>query len=442
MDEPERDALGGMAAGRGAWAGAREGLREQRRFVRIEGRFAAAYEVVATDTGQRSPARRGIVDNLSMGGARLVTEHPLQPGLLVTMRFPITTPEGPDLVLVDGRVVRCYPDPRPGECACGIEFTDISLEEAKRLAYLLENMARQPAPMEKSVAALFDSLRSFAHRAATLGDPQALLDELVQAAAEVTAAPGGCVLLLDRTGEYLHFAAARGASLDALSRFRVAVGQGIAGLVALHAKPMNIARPYDDPRWFAEVAESVGVETDSLLAVPIMFRERVIGVLEVLNKPDADRFSPTDILALDLLATHAAVALQCLRMELAPITALHHVDRGTEQAERRTSDSQTDDAGGRPKALAVCVHGAGTPLFTTEARSLLEQLDPTGVLAYEVQNLLTFAVDPSRRESMDGAEREIDAPDGRCLFIRFAALEGDGEEPAGLVAYLGAAARP
>ncbi len=438
MDEPGRGALGDHAAERGAWAGAREGLREQRRFVRIEGRFAAAYEVLATDTGRRSVARRGIVDNLSMGGARLVTEHPLQPGLLVTMRFPVTTSEGPDSVLVDGRVVRCYPDPRPGECACGVEFTDIGLEEAKRLAYLLEDMARHPAPMEKSVATLFDTVRSFAHRAATLADPQALLDELIEVASAVTEAPGGCVLLLDRTGEYLQFAAARGASLDSLSRFRIAVGQGISGLVALHAKPMNIARPYDDARWFAEVAESVGVETDSLLAVPIMFRERVIGVLEVLNKPDADRFSPTDIVALDILASHAAVALQCLRMELAPITALHHVDRGAE-GERREDAPSSEEAANRQRALAVCVHGAGPPLATSEARSLLEELDPTGVLAYEVQNLLTFAVDPSRRESMDGAEREIDAPDGRCLFIRFAALESDGEEPAGLVAYLGAA---
>jgi two-component system phosphate regulon sensor histidine kinase PhoR len=62
------------------------------------------------------------------------------------------------------------------------------------------------------------------------------------------------------------------------------------------------------------VGEQVGLATRSMLAVPLVFRERPIGVLEALNKRGGVNYTGEDVSILETLAAQAAVAIENSRL--------------------------------------------------------------------------------------------------------------------------------
>jgi signal transduction histidine kinase len=84
------------------------------------------------------------------------------------------------------------------------------------------------------------------------------------------------------------------------------------------AKPMVIQDVRSDPRHFGGVDKQIDFESRSLLGVPLLVRDRPIGVLEALNKREDDVFSEEDGQVLMTLAAQAAVAIENARL----VTAL------------------------------------------------------------------------------------------------------------------------
>lgn len=83
------------------------------------------------------------------------------------------------------------------------------------------------------------------------------------------------ILLLDREHGELHIQAWVGYSEDA-SRFRIPVGTGITGWVAAHRRPLRIGDTADDPRYI-----QLSPNTRSELAIPLLYRNELLGVLNV-----------------------------------------------------------------------------------------------------------------------------------------------------------------
>ena len=67
-----------------------------------------------------------------------------------------------------------------------------------------------------------------------------------------------------------------------------------------------------DPRFARDVAESTGYVPKSLMAVPLLHEEEVLGVLQVLDRPQQERFSLQEMELLGLFANQAAIALDLL----------------------------------------------------------------------------------------------------------------------------------
>ena len=67
-----------------------------------------------------------------------------------------------------------------------------------------------------------------------------------------------------------------------------------------------------DPRHARDVAESTGYVPKGLMAVPLLEEERVLGVLQVLDRPERSRFSLREMELLGLFASQAAIALNLL----------------------------------------------------------------------------------------------------------------------------------
>ncbi|MDP9369215.1 MAG: GAF domain-containing protein [Chloroflexota bacterium] len=137
-----------------------------------------------------------------------------------------------------------------------------------------------------------------------------LLELIMETAAAVIGARAGALFLIDEAAQELTFEVAIGPKAAEVKKFRVPLGHGIAGLVAVSGQPMAVSDASNDPRQAADIARDVGYAPGSSLAVPLVAEERVIGVLELLDKEGAASFSPDDIATLGLFAQQAGVAVE------------------------------------------------------------------------------------------------------------------------------------
>ncbi len=141
-----------------------------------------------------------------------------------------------------------------------------------------------------------------------------LLEMIVETAAHVLRANAASLLLLDDETEELVFQVATGPKADEARNVRVPLGHGVAGTVAVTGQPLAIAGDHH-PVQARDLSEQIGYEPSSLLCVPLYYGDRIIGVLELLDKRGADSFGPDDIDALTLFANQAAVAIEYSRTQ-------------------------------------------------------------------------------------------------------------------------------
>src|SRR5438552_4019505 len=137
-----------------------------------------------------------------------------------------------------------------------------------------------------------------------------LLEMIVQTASHVIRARAASLCLVDETGQQLVFEVVQGEKAEELKKIRVPIGHGIVGLVAQTGEPMAISDAQSDPRHASDVGQRVGYVPGSIVAVPLFYENRVVGVLELLDKQDGGSFGARDIEALGLFANQAAIAIQ------------------------------------------------------------------------------------------------------------------------------------
>jgi PAS domain S-box-containing protein len=142
---------------------------------------------------------------------------------------------------------------------------------------------------------------------------ETLLHQIVEAAAELTDSEMSSIMLLDERAGDLRFRTAR-SLVDRLVDIPVPVEGSIAGVTLSSGKPLIVPDARTDPRHYKVVDQLLGFETRSLLAVPLQFRERRIGVLEVANKHSQGEFGQQDVETLTALAAQATVAIENARM--------------------------------------------------------------------------------------------------------------------------------
>jgi GAF domain-containing protein len=146
---------------------------------------------------------------------------------------------------------------------------------------------------------------------AILPDPgDELLQTIVEAAARLFGAAASSIALLDDAREKLQFRVATGAGAKEVVGMSIPVGQGIAGYVVMTGQPLAISSVEEDPRFARETARKTGYVPRSILAMPLLYGDRPIGVIEVLDKIDAASFGMQDMELLGIFARQAAVAIR------------------------------------------------------------------------------------------------------------------------------------
>jgi diguanylate cyclase (GGDEF)-like protein len=121
------------------------------------------------------------------------------------------------------------------------------------------------------------------------------------------------LLLMDVDKGELYFQIATGKGAEALKDVRIKLGQGLAGWVAQTGEVVVVPDTSKDSRFFAQVDARTKMETRSIVAVPVRFRDHCLGVIELINCIGPEGFSPRDLALLEALADYAAIAIENAR---------------------------------------------------------------------------------------------------------------------------------
>jgi len=141
-----------------------------------------------------------------------------------------------------------------------------------------------------------------------------LLQATVDTARGIFAARASSVFLYDEETDELVFEAVSGEGAEELLGQRIPSSTGIAGWVLVTRQPLVLEDVTEDPRWGGrEISELTGYVPKGLMAVPLLHAEDPVGVLNVLDRPQRERFSLEEMELLGLFANQAAIALDLLR---------------------------------------------------------------------------------------------------------------------------------
>jgi GAF domain-containing protein len=140
-----------------------------------------------------------------------------------------------------------------------------------------------------------------------------LLRSIVVVARAIFGARGSSVFLFDEETDELVFAAVASDEEQELVGRRMPSSQGIAGWVLSSRTPLVLEDVQNDPRFARAFAAGTGYVPKGLMAVPLLYDEEVLGVLQVLDRPERASFSLKEMELLGLFANQAAIALALLR---------------------------------------------------------------------------------------------------------------------------------
>jgi signal transduction histidine kinase len=201
------------------------------------------------------------------------------------------------------------------------------------------------------------SLLDIAQVLASTLDLDRLLYQIVMAAANLTDSEAASIILYDESKNRLFFQSSTDLDSQVMRGLEVPVENSIAGEILRTQKPIIVMNTEEDSRHFTGVTDNTEVQTKSLMGVPLMAKDKIIGVLEVINKKQGE-FSDDDQNMILALGSQAAISIENtrlfqqsdlisemvheLRTPLASIqTAAHLLSRVDITDEQRTTMIQT-----------------------------------------------------------------------------------------------------
>lgn len=224
-----------------------------------------------------------------------------------------------------------------------------------------------------------DTLFAIGKRVTSQLDLQQVLAEVVKAAVEVSRAESGSLMLLDEESGELYQYASTGEAKSG-KPFRLPVSDSLAGQVVRSRQPLVISGD-----------ELQKIKTHyyfrALAYMPMIVKDRVIGVLGVTSRIESTTFEPHTLQLLSVLADFSAIAIENAHLYAAteqerntlntilrdtedPIIVVDHQNRVLfcNPAASRTFDIDGDTYRGQPLA-EVITHREVVELFSKEARS-------------------------------------------------------------------------
>ena len=168
-----------------------------------------------------------------------------------------------------------------GEWEGDVSFFSIIIENYWKV-YILSNMARPPMTNEAG-------------------------KQILERIRKIMGVEAGTIYLKEK--DHLRIAAAFNTKIDTLKKYRLKIGQGVAGYVAAKGKTMVENDTRKSSQYFQEIDKLTGFTTHSVLCVPIISGENILGAIYI-DSVDSYGFREEDQLLLDSLAGPMAVTIE------------------------------------------------------------------------------------------------------------------------------------
>jgi signal transduction histidine kinase len=292
-------------------------------------------------------------------------------------------------------------------------FTDtderVMSSAAQQLAIVVDNV-RQHQETERELAEI-SALYSLAQRINTSLNTHEVLDSIVWSLKHTMGCRGCSIALLDPVEDILEIHTAAGVEHKWEKDFKLRLGEGIAGRVALEGKSIYVpdVTKQEDFIFFDQSVRS-------LLTVPLTLQQRVIGALTVdSDRPEA--FSESDERLLTIAATQAAIAIENARLYASleqraqnlaeAYTELKKADRIKDEVTQNVSHELRMPLTFVKSYVEVLMDGDAGPLSDEQRDYLAIVAEKTGVvigLVNDIMALQQAGQSPARRAPVSLSE--------------------------------------
>jgi len=137
-----------------------------------------------------------------------------------------------------------------------------------------------------------------------------LLTLITNAAIEIAEAESATIFVYAPKIHKLYFKVALGEKGADVKKYLLPIDDAsIAGWIANHRESLIINDVSKDPRHYKKIDREVGYETRSVLGIPLLYQDELLGVIETINKKTGE-FDPRDENYLKMLAGQAAIAIK------------------------------------------------------------------------------------------------------------------------------------
>jgi diguanylate cyclase (GGDEF)-like protein len=168
--------------------------------------------------------------------------------------------------------------------------------------------------------AWFERLAQLSMDLATVFDSERLPQRIMESFAEAAGVEKGSLMAPDESGERLEIRAALGVSEEARRAVRPRRGEGVAGRVWESGKPLLLEDAAGDRELYVDFYRGGARPKEALLALPLVYREEVLGVVNLDRKAGGGTFRRDEVVFLMVLCNLAAVAMANLRFYRESVT--------------------------------------------------------------------------------------------------------------------------
>ena len=144
-------------------------------------------------------------------------------------------------------------------------------------------------------------------------DSKTLLEVSLKQTMELLGAQRGSIFILKENGKDLTLKIARGLAIGEEEKMVKKLGEGVVGRVAANKKPIFVTDISRDER-FLNYKSLGSYQTPSFICAPLLIKDKLIGVINISDKKDGDRFNANELQLLDFLSSQ--IALNYRRVQL------------------------------------------------------------------------------------------------------------------------------
>lgn len=166
---------------------------------------------------------------------------------------------------------------------------------------------------------------------------EGMLEQMMRRVVDLLQCEAATLFFVDPSSNELIFEVLVGFEVEGLIGKRIPPGTGVAGKVAQNRAAMIINQANPQDHWVFHYEGGIGIQPRSILAVPMIYQTRLIGVIEAVNKRDGSPFTASEQDLLNALSAQASVAIenarlytmtdQALAARVEELSVMQHIDR-------------------------------------------------------------------------------------------------------------------